>query len=75
MSAPDDFDEETPTRPAVVFDPERHLEHARICPACSSLLRRCGTLWECASATCPVSVTDEQMAALLGRPTRKIEAP
>jgi hypothetical protein len=69
------FDSDGPTRPGVVFDPERHLDHARICPACSSLLRQCDKGWECENSECPVSLTEDEMLRLLGRATQPRIAP
>lgn len=67
--------DDAPTSP-VMFDPERHIQHARICPSCSRLLQRCDTGWTCEHPECPVTLTDEEMARLLGRQTQpRIEAP
>jgi hypothetical protein len=59
--------DEAPTSPGEVFEPEQHVNHARICPSCSRLLQRCDTGWTCEQPGC-LQLTDAELEALLGRP-------
>lgn len=51
-----------------LFEPEEHVNHARICPTCSGMLAKTEGGWKCASE-CP-EISEDEMQRLLGRQTQ-----